>query len=231
MHGLLANLFERRATRRLRPIENEELVWSPVRPPLAGGAVGAMFAFFLVCAEPALAQPDQRLEIFAGYAYSTEPPGPSIGTELPTKHLHGWRAAATGYITSRLGMEFEFTSLSGVYAAIDSRVLFSPRRNPPIRQLTFVAGPRFKVLRTRHATTTIHALVGTARTRRADPHGLSLPSRGTLAFGVSLGGSFDLNVGPRVAIRLLEPSLFLCTGRRECREKSLRIASGLIIKF
>ena len=179
---------------------------------------------------PALAQPDSRLEVFGGYAYSTQPPDVS---GLPMKHLHGWRAAGTGLVTPRFGVELELTGLSGTYASIDLHGVVPPslRVDPPIRQLTILVGPGFKVLRAERAAVTIHALVGTVRIRRADPHSLSLSS-GHYSFASSVGGSLDLNLRPRVAIRLLEPSFFLCTGRTSgCDEKSFRIASGLIFRF
>ncbi len=53
----------------------------------------AIFAFFFTFTAQTVAQQRQRLEVFAGYAYSTQPPDVR---DLPTKHLHGWRAAGTG---------------------------------------------------------------------------------------------------------------------------------------
>jgi hypothetical protein len=201
-------------------------------PALAFAA--AWFAFLMTQTSPAIAQTSYKLEVFGGYAYSTQPPPFRFVEEveqLPTKHLHGWKVSTTGYVTRRFGVELSLAGLSGSYASTDARAPGSPRVDPPIRHLSILAGPRFKVFAGRRWDVTVHALFGTSRVRRADPHGLSLPSTGTFTFGASVGGSIDLNLGEGVALRLVEPSIFRCSGRRECDETSFRVSSGFIFKF
>jgi hypothetical protein len=96
------------------------------------GAFLASLCFLLPYGRPVWGQERDVVEIFGGYSLSRRTPAFTFekvdpSKKVPSKDLHGWRAAGTIFLTNRLGVEFELTGHSGeLYDPMCAGPLCSP---------------------------------------------------------------------------------------------------------
>jgi hypothetical protein len=96
-------------------------------------------------------------------------------------------------------------------------------------QLAFLAGPTFKVLKSSRVNVPVMALFGVVRGSvdrfEGSPFAYNID---TTIFAARFGGSVDFTLHRRMAIRVVEPSLFL---RSQEPRTSFQLSTGLIFRL
>ena len=155
---------------------------------------------------PAAAQTDNapKIEVAAG---------PSLlrnGATAPSFSLYGgWQAEVSGNFNKHIGLTADF---SGEYRSISGA---------RISQYHYLFGPQFAVRRNR-ATGFAHALVGADTLRAA--------GNSTSGFALGVGGGLDVNVGRRIAIRIVQAD-YLPTRVSNLWFRDFRLGMGIVFKF
>ena len=175
-------------------------------------------AFLLVTAVAGFGQEWPRGEVFGGYSYS------NLDTRGITHRLdaNGWDASATANLTRWVGLEADG---AGHYTSL---TVFGTK--VPIRQYSFVAGPRIA-----HPFGTVtpfaHGLFGVDR---VSANVLGSPSGSDSAFAAAVGGGVDVTVSSGIAVRLLQAD-FVLTHHSETSgvvaQRNFRVAAGLVFRF
>src|SRR5215204_2659136 len=156
-----------------------------------------LLAAFIVCGPPlAEAQELRRAEIFAGYSYLGFDSGGA------REHLHGFEAAATGYVNDYFGVT------GGVSGHFDSRgagtctppELCLPAPGREFSFYNFHGGIQLKA-RGRRLSPFARALAGGSRLK-VDVGAFQAFRESSFSFAA--GGGLDLRVGGRVSLRLTQ---------------------------
>lgn len=218
----------------------EDALFEPFRPDVGGTkmitsrpvkiTLQIVLGLGLLFLLPARAQRpyDYKGEVFAGYSHLDLKPG----EELENTGLSGWHVSMTGYATEWLGFAAD---VSGHYGTAAAPPNIGGIASLDLEQVSYLFGPRIRVLRTQRFATSMHALLGASR-RDADPDtfviedlALRLSIKQT-KFAAAFGAAFDVNLTPRVAWRAVQPDFFLTTFSGE-RRKNFRISTGIIFRF
>jgi opacity protein-like surface antigen len=166
----------------------------------------------MLCALPAAAQENPRVEIFGGYSFAR------LETASPNRsNLHGWNAAIQGNVTSWLGLVGD---LSGHYGTRD----IAPGVTQDINTHTFLFGPRVSF--PAKVRPFAHALFGVARGNA----GLFGSTDSESAFGMALGGGIDVEASRHVSIRLIQGD-YLLNRFLDRNRNNWRLAAGLVFRF
>jgi hypothetical protein len=180
-------------------------------------AIQLLFALLLllVVEQPFLAQDSHpRAEIFGGFSYL-----PANGYDFPRKNSYGFQASLCGNISRWFGV---VADLGGHYSKTSDL-------GPGWRGVTantavyeYMVGPRFAVRRQKFNFFS-HALIG-----RANGHS-NLVGFSDSAFAFAGGGGLDINLGDRLALRVLQ--LDYIGSFADILEDNVRLGFGVVIKL
>jgi hypothetical protein len=192
------------------------------------GAFVLTVALFSTAAFPVRAQEFPRWESFGGFSYANASLGPQANLFGPV---------SKNYYGLHLGVNFNpYRNFSVVLTdlGIQSRGSRVPRlfRNSNNNVVTSQAlfGPELKI-RSRKANGFAHALVGVTNTRlvETDSFGtIDLVRRTNFALG--FGGGLDVNVKPRLAIRILQAD-YVPTRLAGKWQNDFRVGIGVVFRF
>jgi hypothetical protein len=172
--------------------------------------------FFVVClvvccSMIATAQDFKKAEVFGGYQWTSM----DFGAGNDRQNFNGWNAALTGYMNNNFGITADF---SGSYKS-ESGV--------SVKSYTYMFGPTLRAPMD-NATPFVHALFGGVH-ESASASGLGgLGSDSSFAYAI--GGGFDYNMSPGVAIRVAQFD-FLGTRFGGETQKNFRYSGGIVFKF
>jgi hypothetical protein len=150
-----------------------------------------------------------KAEIFGGFSFS------SIGTPATTltpatrTSFYGWQASVNGNVHRMIGLVGDF---AGQYKSV---------AGVGVSNHQFLFGPQFSV-RSERITPFAHALVGGYRSSAL---GLSSTN-----LGLGIGGGLDLNVSPRLAIRVPQFDWTPVRGGGVWNNNIVRLGFGLVFK-
>jgi hypothetical protein len=172
------------------------------------------FLILLVLGLEARAQDSYpRVEIFGGYSYLRVD---VLGATDTYENRHGWGASIAGNISGNIGVVAEF---SGHYGK--EQIPFEAGERD-ISHHTFLVGPRLSY-RLERLTVFGHALAGYYREKLSRSQAIS-------GFAMGLGGGVDLNLGKRVAVRLIQAD-YLPARLNDNWQNNYRIQTGLVLKL
>jgi hypothetical protein len=146
-----------------------------------------------------------RNEVFAGGNYFRAANGPS----LARTNFGGWNISATRYFTPLLGFTADFQGDYG-HAPVSSGLGLSS--NPFVYQHAFVLGSQIRWRRKEHFASSFRVLVGAvdavldSDTRGSSPTTFGLYPNAT-KLAMKFGGTFDISLSPRVALRVAPGTL------------------------
>lgn len=173
----------------------------------------------------AAAQDDSRLEVFAGYAHQR---GDSLAASRD-----GWVVSETAYIRPWAGIEVELSEMYGEY----DQPPFANRSGGTgleDNRRSYLAGPRFRLVRTDAFTLGAHALFGVTQTDfegnaffEQNPIPIRLRAKSTDFAGV-IGPALDTHLTKRFSWRLQPDWAFRST---HWTRSSLRLATGPVFRF
>ncbi len=141
-------------------------------------------------------------EVFAGVSY--------FRSDITRgNNLAGWQAAIDYNVFKHVGLVLDF---GGQYKSVNGMTL---------SLYEYMGGPRFKY---RHGRVTafLHGLVGGEVTH--------VPKSTLGAFAADVGGGLDVNVGPRVALRVFQID-WIHDHTRDVWRQNLRGAVGVVFKL
>lgn len=181
----------------------------------------------LLSGVPVSAQELPKVELFGGYSFLR-----SERNDLQGRNFQGWNAWVAGNVNDRLGIVGDLDRHYGSSGSI------------PVRDLSFLFGPRLSYRRHDRLTPYLQVLAGVARsTFDFSGFGISSSSRSSFAFAV--GGGLDLTLNRRLAARLLQvdysrtsfggavcPAVF--PPPRDCGslgQSALRISAGAVLRL
>lgn len=166
-------------------------------------------------------------EIFVGGNYLRAASGPVLGNT----EFGGWNIGATHYFTPLLGLTADFQGDYG-HAPISSTVLLA--NNPFVYQHLFLLGPQIRWHRGERFASSLRVLIGAtdtvsnSDTGSIPPSAFGLyPSATTLA--MKPGGTFDVNLSPRVALRLAPGVLLERQGGS--LQRDLSVSTGFVFRL
>jgi hypothetical protein len=153
---------------------------------------------------PENAQYLNRWDVYGGAQYSHFNPSP--GRNVAANNLLGWTGAATVYFRPVWGIEASVRGLYGTMTIPPNP--YNVVSNPKMNETLFLFGPTFRLWRRPTYNIGLHVLIGAAYGSfdRDFPPGIEPNLVGVynnkLAFGSAVGGSYDYNLSPRLAVRL-----------------------------
>ena len=163
-------------------------------------------ALVLLAGVPSLAQNDSKLDVFGGYSYLHVSPG----SGRPGANTNGWEAQATGNLTDYVGVTADFDghygSVFGRGGGHDYNFLFGPTLFHRMDQVTLFA----------------HLLFGGSH---AGSDGFS-----ATAFAWAIGGGFDWNATPTIAVRLGQFD-YLANHFASTTQNNFRYSAGVVFRF
>jgi len=191
---------------------------------------------------------NRRWDIYAGAAYTNFLAGPAL---FQRSNLGGFDAAGTYWLNWHWGIQGSarmYIGTSGVYPNTNggSRNPICPPfdnscygpstiTGPRIMQYYFMMGPEYRFLRKAKFSATAHTLFGDAYGVFNSAHlpNLDVQTFGLFAtqwtFGSAIGGSFDYNYTPRIALRI-QPDL-LMTHYGGTMEQNFAFSTGPVIRL
>jgi hypothetical protein len=145
-----------------------------------------------------------RWDIYGGAQYSHFNPSP--GRNIGAINLLGWNASATVYFRPAWGIE---STVRGVYGTIDAPNNQYNITSPKMSEHLVLFGPTFRFIRKQNYAAGLHGLIGAAYgSFDSDfPSGVQPNLIGIynnkLALGGAVGGWYDYNLSPRLAVRVV----------------------------
>ena len=168
----------------------------------------SLAALMLWCGGIAMAQEHPKAELFGGYSYQRS----------GQINFQGWNAALMANINPWLGVGADF---SGTYESAKGGDL-----SLDASLHSFMFGPQFS-RRTDKATAFTHVLVGGNRASAGvDP----LIQIARVRFALMVGGGLDVNLGKRMAARLVQLDYHSAWGDGG-RNEGMRVSAGLVVKI
>jgi opacity protein-like surface antigen len=167
-----------------------------------------------------------RIEIFGGYSYLRL----DDAVSPRDRDLNGFNTSFTANLTSFLGITAEF---SGHFSDINIA------GTQVDHDAYFVAvGPRVALRKFERFTPYLHILVGMAR-RDVDFNGalpIGLNSVSSSGIALIVGGGVDLNVNPRLAVRLFQTDYILTRFNNqsvatELNQANFRASTGFVLRI
>ena len=173
----------------------------------------------------------QSVEVFGGYTITNMRPEQTFNRTS----MNGWNTSITGYPTSRFGITADF---AGFYTTVNSTSDASASSQAvSLRQYSFMAGPQFRLVRTKRFETSFRAIFGGAHGYVPDssvvPAGIPALTYNPLdqtTFAALFGSNFDFNVSRRVALRF-SPGLYLTQYGANETQKNFRFSVGPVFRF
>jgi hypothetical protein len=161
----------------------------------------------------------EAVQIFGGYTVGKMKPE----NEANRTTMNGWNTSVTGYVTPRFGLTADVAGYYGNVTA--SAATGSSPETVKARQYSFMAGPQFKVLRSRRVETSLRVLAGGA-------YGY-LPNYSEVnqtVFAALVGSNIDLKMTKRVAMRF-SPGMYVTRFGTDQTQKNFRFSVGPVIEF
>ena len=180
-------------------------------------AIRLFFAalFLLAEAQPVLAQNSHpTAEIFGGFSYL-----PAGTADFPRKDSFGFQASVCGNISRWFGV---VADLGGQYSKNRNLGPNWPGVTASTSVYEYMVGPRFAVRRQKFNFFS-HALVG-----RANGHS-NLVGFSDNSFALAAGGGLDINLGDRLALRVLQ--LDYVGSFADILEDNVRLGFGVVLKL
>ncbi|MFN0104814.1 MAG: hypothetical protein ACKV2U_22365 [Bryobacteraceae bacterium] len=172
----------------------------------------------ILCAlTPLLASAAPAVDLFTGYSLGMVQPDRATSRAK----LNGWNTSATVYPFSGFGYRLGLTAdVAGVYGAINGAAAPSNAE-----QYSYMAGPQFRVIRTKRFETSFKALAGGAHA-----HTLGDSTVKDTSFAALIASNFDINLNRRVAFRM-SPGMFLTRFGHGETQKNFRMSAGLVFRL
>jgi outer membrane immunogenic protein len=182
--------------------------------------VVSLLAFLSLCGVAAQAQETPKVDVFAGYSYVRENPGPSSGDSFS---LNGGSASLTYHIRDWVSAVADFGGYHNgniLGSGVDGTLS------------TYLFGPRIAYRSYRHFTPFAEGLFGVAHAG-AGIAGGTLGSRS--AFAMAIGGGVDYRINNRFSLRPLQVDYLLTrfaegTPNNQT-QNNLRASTGIVIHF
>jgi opacity protein-like surface antigen len=182
--------------------------------------VVCFLAFLSLCGGVAHAQETPKLDVFAGYSYIRENPGPRSGDSFS---LNGGSASVTYHIKDWIGGVADFGGYHNgdiLGTGVDGTLS------------TYLFGPRVSYRSYKHFTPFGEALFGAA-------HAGASIAGGTLgshnAFAMAIGGGVDYRLTNRFSLRPLQVDYLLTRfsegSLNNQTQNNLRASTGIVIHF
>ncbi|WP_158822511.1 hypothetical protein [Granulicella sp. S156] len=166
-------------------------------------------------------------EVYLGGNYMRAASGPTLNDT----NFGGWNVSATHFVTPFLGVTADFQGDYG-HAPISPSAQLA--NNPFVYQHLFFLGPQIRWHRSERFSSSLRILVGAtdtvsnSDTGRIPPSTFGLyPSATTLS--LKPGGTFDLNLSPRVALRLAPGVLLERQGGSFQRD--FNVSTGIVFRI
>ena len=164
-----------------------------------------VFALGFLTTFPTFAQDQSTFDVFGGYSYLHVSPG----NRFPGANTNGWEAQAVVNITEYVGVVADFDGHYSSVARLGSH------------DYNFLFGPTL-FRRTNDFTPFAHMLFGGSHT---GGNGFS-----ATAFAWAIGGGFDWNVKPNVAVRLGQLD-YLANHFAGTTQNNFRYSAGVVFRF
>jgi outer membrane immunogenic protein len=182
--------------------------------------VVSVFAFICLCSGIAQAQETPKVDVFAGYSYVRDNPGPTSGDSFS---LNGGSASVTYHIKDWVSAVADFGGYHNgniLGTGVDGTLS------------TYLFGPRVSYRSYRHFTPFAEALFGGAHEGASLTGGASGSQN---AFAMAIGGGLDYRINSRFSLRPLQVDYLLTrfaegTPNRQT-QNNLRASTGLVIHF
>lgn len=182
--------------------------------------VVSLLAFLSLCGVAAQAQETPKVDVFAGYSYVRENPGPTSGDSFS---LNGGSASLTYHIRDWVSGVADFGGYHNgniLGTGVDGTLS------------TYLFGPRVSYRSYRHFTPFAEALFGGAHAGASIAGGTHGSQN---AFGMAIGGGLDYRINNRFSLRPLQVD-YLLTRFREGTpnnqtQNNLRASTGIVIHF
>ncbi|HEX6878746.1 MAG TPA: outer membrane beta-barrel protein [Terriglobales bacterium] len=165
----------------------------------------------LCCSLAVVAQDYKKAEVFGGYQWTSV----DFGSGVDRQNFNGWNAAVSGYFNQNFGITADF---SGAYKS---------EAGASLNVYSYMFGPTLRAPMEK-ATPFVHALFGGARANASASGFGSLGSDS--AFAYAIGGGFDYDMSPNVAVRVVQFD-YLGTRFGGENQKNFRYSGGIVFKF
>lgn len=197
----------------------------------------------------AVAQDFPRVEVFGGYSLlriglsdsdlaQIVPSGAtSVNIDTSKFMTKGFNVSAAFNMTPSLGIvaDFRYNKKNIVDFTVSEGELSIPAKTE-LRDISFMAGPRFTLRKNERVTPFAHALVGLDHMRLSDEvevDGESVDldlTETSNGLGLALGGGLDVNVNESFAIRLIQADYYL-TRHEGSSLNNMNLAFGVVFRF
>jgi hypothetical protein len=193
----------------------------------------SLAAISLLAQEPASVAPpnapsnDFKNEIYAGGVYARGESGPG----MDDTNFGGWNLSATHYFMSHLGATLD---LQGLYGNAPVSSSLFPTADATESKYLYMIGPQIALHKTRRIASSLQLLAGVADTHTSTSPGSIPPTTLGLfpdatKFAFKPGGTFDVNVSSRFAVRYTGGVLLERENGDFQRDFDLSV--GLVYKF
>jgi outer membrane immunogenic protein len=182
--------------------------------------VVSLLAFLSLCGVAAQAQETPKVDVFAGYSYVRENPGPTSGDSFS---LNGGSASLTYHIRDWVSGVADFGGYHNgniLGSGVDGTLS------------TYLFGPRISYRSYRHFTPFAEGLFGVAHAGASIAGG----TRGSQsAFAMAIGGGVDYRINSRFSLRPVQVDYLLTrfaegTPNNQT-QNNLRASTGIVIHF
>jgi outer membrane immunogenic protein len=182
--------------------------------------VVSLLAFLSLCGAAAEAQETPKVDVFAGYSYVRENPGPRSGDSFS---LNGGSASVTYHIKDWISGVADFGGYHNgniLGSGVDGTLS------------TYLFGPRVSYRSFRHFTPFAEALFGVAHAGASIAGGANGSQN---SFAMAIGGGVDYRINTRFSLRPLQVD-YLMTQFPEGTpnnqtQNNLRASTGIVIHF
>jgi opacity protein-like surface antigen len=182
--------------------------------------VVSVLVFISLCSGIAYAQETPKVDVFAGYSYVRENPGPKSGDSFS---LNGGSASVTYHIK-------DWVSAVADFGGYHNGSILSSGADGTLS--TYLFGPRVSYRSYRHFTPFGEALFGVAHAGASIAGGASGSQN---AFAMAIGGGVDYRINNRFSLRPLQVDYLMTRfpegTRNNQTQNNLRASTGIVIHF
>jgi hypothetical protein len=198
---------------------------------LAGIALFGLFTGVSFAQAPEQQPPSASIysnEVFAGGTYARANSGP----DLNSANFGGWNLSAAHYLNPFLGATVDVQGLYG-HAPIAPSQFTST--NPLVSKYVFMAGPQLRWRQGYHRfDASLRLLAGVTDTNAQTPSGAVSPNvlglyPNATKLALKPGGTFDVNLSPRMAIRY--SAGILLERENGDFQRDFDLSAGLVFRF
>jgi outer membrane immunogenic protein len=180
----------------------------------------SLLTLLSLCSAPAQAQETPKVDVFAGYSYVRENPGPSGGDSFS---LNGGSASVTYHIKDWISGVADFGGYHNgdiLGSGVDGTLS------------TYLFGPRISYRSYKHFRPFAEALFGVAHAGASISGGLNGSQN---SFAMAIGGGVDYRISNRLSLRPLQVDYLMTRFPEETpnnqTQNNLRASTGIVIHF